>query len=222
MLVPVGVFGLCSGPHFGEVTAVFPAVETINQHLTDVNSCALANLRFLGVPDQPVAQVPGGNFAWQPVVGDGIEVAGPTAGQRLAGASWLTCIVGAPDGAAFSATAHNSLLTTGLPWDPRTCSEQPSFSAASACAVAHRGQLLGSTVVNPNSGIPDDYVRRTCVTLAGQLLGTQDPTARGRLELQVLKDPVIRAYTSCVLAPTSGRLLASVLGLRNADPPLGS
>ncbi len=237
--------GPCDGARFGEVAAVLTdglraaARRPGTGDGTPVARCAGASDDYLGVAAGT------GDPDWHPEFWIGTQVIEPTLRQQAAGQTWLACLVTAPPGpgpGTYRVSLRGAVRDNSYPSEFATCvpsmPNDPGRRTYQRCDLPHRAEVLGSTVV-PLSVVDTARVRDSCHTLAATLIGRSDPTAGGRLVLDIaiahtadmiwiadgdatLTDAQPAVEALCVAEPAgTGRLTGPLLGLGNTQLPLG-
>ena len=238
----------CTGPRYGEITAVITAPkpataegDSDNRYLDDPNldRCGPAAMQYVGISTQPIDRF------WQPYLRIDIAVSQPTPRQVAAGQRWVACIVTLPEPSFESTSATRvppppqyassirDALHTGRQRDQLgICMTALDWNGdfADSCGQPHTLELFaggdsGSQVVTRAQ------VDRTCQQAVHTLTGMPDPTAGGALLVQTHIDGMngdvstageVPAHSSlaCAITTAGGRKLrGSLLALHQQAIP---
>ncbi len=248
-VVPALRIEACTGPRYGEVMAVIERQDRSRSGtLRDppMDPCRRVFDDYLGAIERTeLDRWSGRSFADQLAV--------PTALQRSQGQDWVACLVvpmGRPETARYTGTLRDVLRTRSYPSEFADClpslrlGDLPMHLAAD-CRTPHPGELLGWLTLD-RTEVRSSALRSSCTALAVDLTGLADPTAGGRLQLDVrtsttslmmwtvddgrgsirvdgpeaAEGPVFEVY--CLLVPTAGKMLTGpLLGLADGPLPVG-
>lgn len=147
---------------------------------------------------------------------------------RSAGRAWSACVASAPGLNPHHGTLAAAYRGGELPNEFGTCWDSRDVTTAMrsvGCGDAHVAELVSMGTVHDRSATTPEAIRNSCSGLAARVIGRTDPTAGGRLVVQVSPDPgdTIR-YTFpsleivCYVMPDDHSLSGSLVGLR--DQPL--
>ena len=181
--------------------------------------------------------------AWAPSITVGLDIVGPSPMQIAAGQRWLAC---AAVGYAFNGpapyrgTLEGVMSSMQVPAELAACLvtvPQPDGGggARGECTRPHDAEQFAS-VWSGDQRLDPAELRATCVDLVATMTAMPDPTAAGRLELQVVESRVMSVQLSpgsdelidvleytyaCLLVATGDRELAGpLLGLGSGPVPL--
>lgn len=259
VVLPPMQYGSCSARHYGEITAVLPNLPPQKNPLSSgpgviepdtrgagwelLNHCPQQALVYVGLADPSPGNATD-PAAWTPTLNASFAFAGPDARQKAAGQTWGACVLVANPGVdnnaavGFAAPLRNAGASGRLPDLFGSCSASLSVtSAPEPCDDWHTYQILGQANLTTDRSSPAAQLQ-ACRTLALRTTRMPDPTAGGRLQLEVFLDwlsadgaevPAARpsaegdtAYGTCgVHASGSAKLHGSLLGLGNGPVPLG-
>lgn len=169
--------GACSaGSHVGEIVSVTdrsatdPAGVVVDSPVPDPNTCVPAVRAYLGWTAQP----------WEPVLLDALFLLGPDADQVADGQRWLACALGSgSDG--YRGSVRDGFGAAADLYGRCRDTRQGARSRVS-CSDPHDVELFGTAVVGADDQAGLDVSCTTLVTARSEMA---DPTAGGRLAVQV-------------------------------------
>ena len=235
--------GDCTGGHYGEVVAVLDHQLTIPADAPTLLDpyqmwCSPILTAWAGLHPDPFK--PDWTLELEVTNRPSMVFTGPDRRQLASGQLWVACIAvpqvtGAHGGT--STTYEQSIRDgfTRLPAPPglSSCWEQLSNSYATSqsvdCTTGHRAEVLGHKSLNTDSGAPlTAGEQRSCAQFAAHVTGMADPTAGGRLTIDVQvaepadAQPGVMVDAWCVISPSSTTqyLYGPLLGLGKAPIPL--
>lgn len=184
----------CAGPRWGEVVSVLPGALTAPTMVTTTDAsgvevsevpnqglCSRDLLAYIGVAAGP-------RFGWSTQIGTTAAI-GPTNRQRMAGQSWVGCVIvpvtqGAVAPAPYRGTIRNALTVGTLPSLFASCSDL--LTAAdfinAACDHPHHLEILG--VRTTSASDTQETMDANCRQLAPWLMRNNDPTMLGLLAVK--------------------------------------
>lgn len=250
LILPVLQYGTCVANHYGEITAVLqhlplqknPSASPLEGPGYELlNRCPSASLEYLGLAD-PAAGNATDPAAWVPALNANFVFAGPDPRQKAAGQNWGACVLVANPGTnnaavSFAGPLQNAVASARLPALFGSCSANLSvLSAPESCSDWHTDQILGQADLTTSDSSPAVRLA-TCRNIALRVTGMPDPTAGGRLQVEVFIDrvnadgsrgassgPLAKGetvYGTCgIHAAGRARLNDSLIGLGTAPVPL--
>ncbi len=245
--------GPCDGSRYGEVAAVIAGgvdAGTVKSagpggdvSIVDPNqnACEQAVAGYVGAPSSTAPNVAN---QWTLAFGFGSGAAAPDDLQIRFGQKWLACLVFATGDTttdtdaqtvAYSGTVRDSFSTGRLPSVLGSCLSTAVSVRPMPCRQPHGAELFGSISTNP-AGTTAALLAANCRAVVGKYTGMVDPTAGGRLSMQVRGTHVIRekvfqglgppgdatGFATCVVTTTSTarHLTGPLLGLGSGPVPL--
>lgn len=237
--------GSCSGNHHGEVVAVTahamvaPRAPTIFQPYEQW--CGKAVETWLGSRNTVESFSADWTLASQAISRVAYLFAGPNRLQTAAGQQWVACIAvpqaarinGLQSGTTYpyAGSIRGGLDQLPAPPGLAMCELQQSGfeNAPSAdCTKDHRAEVIGFESLENPTGTPQASTadHSSCVAFAARATGMSDPTAGGRLSVDIEVDDVAQpgalAAAWCLITPSAAtdRLFGVLLGLGDQPVPL--
>lgn len=190
----------CSGYRWGEVVAILPGALATPTSITTTDGtgapvteipnqslCDRHKRAYLGTASAPTTQ-----WRWDLLIGT-VAAVGPTSLQRMAGQSWVACVITPEAGtlgtsARYVGSVQNALNTGVLPVVFATCSTTASAAGIlpAPCDQPHHLEVFGVATTSPGDIQPGLDAR--CLALVRWLMRTPDPTKLGLLR--------VRAFTT--------------------------
>jgi len=233
-------FGSCSGPILGQVVGEWPDRAAADAELAGRSqrwgACyrQVAGFAGLQVGGQQVL-VPGAPqtdpVSWKPTIGFDAYYVVPGDEERAAGRDWVACLAVATGRQPYRGTLAAAYTTGTLPDKFGLCwagDDLDVLPSPLACDQPHPAELLATGWIRNRSLVTRTEIEASCVTIAGLILRTTDPTRAGALS--IVLDPV-RAdgastpdapmMVNCFAAPAGTQALnGTVIGLGDHPVPL--
>lgn len=234
--VPVLVSAPCEGARAGEVVSVD------DQRAYTQRDCWTPTLGYLGVPATtgPFSE---SETTWQTRTVVMSYTFGPSPLQVAAGQLWSACVVLGIDTEDFrplplEESARDAATRGGTAFDRfAICSDAPSPTEFTACGGPHRYEMVADAIA---LGPSEADSLESCQALVSELTGMQDPSANGRLRVELtayryddgggslLKADYLQARAAgggvtCTVSPAApDKMLTSTLvGLGKRPLPIG-
>jgi len=235
---PAPTFAPCDGrPVAGEVAAVVRATgddrSRLEQAAASGVDCGQSSLEYSGLllddgrfvmsdsaPDDPVSWNLSINMrtAWVP----------PAPLLQSAGRTWVACVVTPATGGAYLGRLAGAFDNGALPDEFGLCWEKdaPSIDSVS-CASRHLGELMATAAIPDGGKVAVADIMSSCRRLVARVIGRSDPTAGGRLTVEVSLTPDVAQFLTlpqplrvvCSIAPVAQALSGTVVGLRDRPIP---
>ena len=241
--------GPCTGHRFGEVVAVVaspkvapPIVSPIDGSVADPNTTACDDdvARYLGMSSAAAAPQRTGVFwAVLPAAVHSLRIK-PSALQQLFGQRWVACVeyLDPEDDEQnrpgdYLRTARGTFDSGSPPAAFSTCLSTLDATSVDIgdCYQAHPAELFA--LAFGSAAISRSKLMTTCTALVSRYTAMSDPTAGGRLAVEVVAgdtgkpvpDGVVDISSNgadCIVRPTADRVLTGPLMSLGAGPvPLG-
>ena len=224
----------CSGYRWGEVVAVLPGALATPTIITTTDGagapvtespnqtlCDQYRQAFLGGHAGSTMQ-----WRWELLVGT-IAAVGPTSLQRMAGQSWVACVITPAYGQAATAAQYrgsvrNALDTGRLPVAFATCSTAIDATGILPvpCDQPHHVEVFGVTTIA--TGDTPSGLDAHCLKLVSWLMRTPDPTKAGLLRVRAftthndpsgaaVEGPSLNGDATCIVEPADQHNLHGTL-----------
>lgn len=182
--VPVLVSGPCEGARAGEVASLE------DQRAYAQRDCWTPTLGYLGVPATagpfPESE---SETAWQTRTAAMSYTFGPSPLQVAAGQLWSACVLVGLDTENFRPrplieSARDAATRGGTAFNPfAICSDAPLSTEFTPCGGPHRYEMVADGF---NLGPSEADSLESCRALVSELTGLQDPSANGRLRVELI------------------------------------
>lgn len=180
--VPVLVSGPCQGARAGEVASLE------DQRAYAQGDCWTPTLGYLGVP-ATAGPFLKSETAWQTRTAAMSYTFGPSPLQVAAGQLWSACVLVGLDTENFRPrplieSARDAATRGGTAFDPfAICSDAPLSTQFTPCGGPHRYEMVADAF---NLGPSEAEGLEFCRALVSELTGLQDPSANGRLRVELI------------------------------------
>ncbi len=204
-IYPTLTTGSCAGIKFGEVVAVIqhelswpqpPAAGVATDPIDPSDRCVAEGSVFM---EQPQPE-PGVASHWDIKVRYVTLAARPNVVQRARGADWLACVVGPyylPTLLTYSGTLRGVYTTRRFPPQMAECWTGPTGGSVNpngspvSCTASHRAELFAHMVEPRLGSALRDRYRDDCASLIRNATRMPDPTAGGRLRVDLLEEETL-------------------------------
>jgi len=235
---PAPTFAPCDGqPVAGEVVAVVRATgddrSRLEQAAASGVDCGRSSLEYSGLvlddgrfvvsdsaPDDPVS--------WNLSINMRTAWVLPAPLPQSAGRTWVACVVTPATGGTYRGRLAGAFDNGALPDEFGVCWEKDAPSTGSvSCASRHLGELMATATIPDGGTVAVADVMTSCRRLVAKVIGRIDPTAGGRLTVEMLLTPDVAQFLAmpqplsvvCSIAPVAQALYGTVVGLRDRPIP---
>jgi len=216
-------FAECSAPHVGEVvafrslTAPAPADADV---ASDGEWCRNVAAGYRSHVAFEVRDVSGSGF-WAPATGQRFLTILSAPSALEPSTRWAACAIIAPGVQEYQGSYVSSLADTPTPAPFGVCRQSDENPLVISCLEPHRIQDFATAVVRGPVSAP---LAAVCAELIARMTGLRDPTAGGRLRVDVVPDASgtdeRAASASCRLVVVGDRSLrATLIGVDNGPLP---
>ncbi|MET0862850.1 MAG: hypothetical protein ABWZ98_00810 [Nakamurella sp.] len=232
-------FGGCTGVIGGEVVAVWPteaAAQADQRGSRRGGPCYRQAADFAGLlPSSRSIDPFGADFAgvvhWKPTIGFVPLNIVPEPVAAAGGQTWVACLVVPTRAPSYRGTLRDAYVSGRLPDAFGLCWDQDDLDNSAVllhCDQPHAAELLATGWVEDRSKITTAEVQASCLTVAGRIIRTDDPTRQGAISIvtdAVRKDGAQRedaplAVNCFATAASPLQLTGSVIGLADGPLPL--
>ncbi|MEP6561958.1 MAG: hypothetical protein ABJD68_12905 [Nakamurella sp.] len=232
-------FGTCSGSIGGEVVGVWPtaaAAQADQSGSRRGGPCYRQAADFAGLlPFGRSTDVFGAAFDravyWKPTIGFNPVNVVPEPLAAAAGRTWVACLVIPTRETSYRGTLRAAYVGGRLPDAYGLCWNRDDLDSAATllhCDEPHAAELLATGWVEDRSKIDLPDLDASCLTVAGRIMRTADPTRQGAISIvtdPVSKDGAQRAdaplAVNCFATAVSPQQLSgTVIGLGDSPLPL--
>ena len=205
---PAPTFARCDGrPVAGEVVAVVQATGDDRSRLEPAAAsgvdCGRSSLEYSGlVPDDGrfvmSDSAPDDPVSWNLSINIRTAWVLPAPLLRSAGRTWAACVVTPATGGAYLGRLAGAFDNGALPDEFGLCWEKdtPRIDSVS-CASRHLGELMATATIPDGGKVAVADITSSCRRLVARVIGRSDPTAGGRLTVEVSLTPDVRSSWRC-------------------------